>query len=131
MIHAFGLLGTAELGAPTAITGGIAEALIATAFGLLIAIDRAAATEATFSIRSSNRRGMKLKPRRRNSSVSSCAEAYPVVRFQGDDQNPQPAQPRMRLGSRSPSALIDVVFFLLATFVMVSSLSMVENWGLP
>ncbi len=38
MIHAFGLLGTAELGAPTAITGGIAEALIATAFGLLIAI---------------------------------------------------------------------------------------------
>ncbi len=38
MIHAFGLLGTSELGAPTAITGGIAEALIATAFGLGIAI---------------------------------------------------------------------------------------------
>lgn len=38
MIHAFGLLGTTELGAPTAITGGIAEALIATAFGLGIAI---------------------------------------------------------------------------------------------
>ena len=38
MIHAFGLLGTSELGAPTAITGGIAEALIATAFGLLIAM---------------------------------------------------------------------------------------------
>jgi len=38
MIHAFGLLGAAELGAPTAITGGIAEALIATAFGLLIAM---------------------------------------------------------------------------------------------
>jgi biopolymer transport protein ExbB len=38
MIRAFGLLGTAELDAPTAITGGIAEALIATAFGLLIAI---------------------------------------------------------------------------------------------
>lgn len=38
MIHAFGLLGTSELGAPTAITGGIAEALIATAFGLSIAI---------------------------------------------------------------------------------------------
>lgn len=38
MIHAFGLLGASELGAPTAITGGIAEALIATAFGLLIAI---------------------------------------------------------------------------------------------
>jgi biopolymer transport protein ExbB len=37
MIHAFGLLGASELGAPTAITGGIAEALIATAFGLLIA----------------------------------------------------------------------------------------------
>jgi biopolymer transport protein ExbB len=38
MIHSFGLLGANELGSPTAITGGIAEALIATAFGLGIAI---------------------------------------------------------------------------------------------
>lgn len=38
MIHSFGLLGGQELGAPTAITGGIAQALIATAFGLGIAI---------------------------------------------------------------------------------------------
>jgi biopolymer transport protein ExbB len=38
MIRAFNLLGTAELSAPTTITGGIAEALIATAFGLSIAI---------------------------------------------------------------------------------------------
>lgn len=38
MIHAFSLLGGSELGAPSAITGGIAEALIATAFGLSIAI---------------------------------------------------------------------------------------------
>jgi biopolymer transport protein ExbB len=38
MIHSFGLLGAQELGAPTAITGGIAEALIATAFGLGVAI---------------------------------------------------------------------------------------------
>ena len=38
MIRAFGLLGASELSAPTAITGGIAEALIATAFGLGIAI---------------------------------------------------------------------------------------------
>jgi biopolymer transport protein ExbB len=38
MIHAFGLLGGQELEAPAAITGGIAEALIATAFGLGVAI---------------------------------------------------------------------------------------------
>ena len=38
MIHAFGLLRGSELGAPVAITGGIAQALIATAFGLVIAI---------------------------------------------------------------------------------------------
>ncbi|MCX6967860.1 MAG: MotA/TolQ/ExbB proton channel family protein [Verrucomicrobia bacterium] len=38
MIHAFGLLGASELGAPAAITGGIAEALVATGFGLAIAM---------------------------------------------------------------------------------------------
>lgn len=38
MISAFGLLGNKELEAPTVITGGISEALIATAFGLGIAI---------------------------------------------------------------------------------------------
>jgi biopolymer transport protein ExbB len=38
MIHAFGLLGAQQLDAPEAITGGIAQALIATAFGLSIAI---------------------------------------------------------------------------------------------
>ena len=38
MIHAFGLLGGKELEAPAVITGGIAEALIATAYGLLTAM---------------------------------------------------------------------------------------------
>ena len=38
MIRTFGLLGGAELDAPSAVTGGIAEALLATAFGLGIAM---------------------------------------------------------------------------------------------
>ena len=38
MIHAFGLLGAQQLDAPEAITGGISQALLATAFGLGIAI---------------------------------------------------------------------------------------------
>ena len=38
MIRAFGLLGGKELDSPSVITGGIAEALIGTAFGLGIAI---------------------------------------------------------------------------------------------
>ena len=38
MIRAFGILGGRELDAPTIITGGIAEALIGTAFGLGIAV---------------------------------------------------------------------------------------------
>jgi biopolymer transport protein ExbB len=38
LIHSFGLLGDQELQAPEALTGGIAQALLATAFGLVIAV---------------------------------------------------------------------------------------------
>jgi biopolymer transport protein ExbB len=38
LIHSFGLLGNQDLESQTALTGGIAQALIATAFGLIIAV---------------------------------------------------------------------------------------------
>jgi biopolymer transport protein ExbB len=38
LIRSFGFLGDQELQAPTALTGGIAQALIVTAFGLIIAV---------------------------------------------------------------------------------------------
>jgi biopolymer transport protein ExbB len=38
MMHAFNLIGTAGLVDPTGVTGGVAQALIATALGLLIAV---------------------------------------------------------------------------------------------
>ncbi len=38
LIHSFGLLGEDQIQAPMALTGGIAEALVNTAFGLVIAI---------------------------------------------------------------------------------------------
>lgn len=38
LIHSFGILGDQDLRSPTALTGGIAQALIATAFGLIIAV---------------------------------------------------------------------------------------------
>jgi biopolymer transport protein ExbB len=38
MMHSFGMMGGGDLGAPAAITGGIAEALIATAVGLGVAL---------------------------------------------------------------------------------------------
>ena len=38
LIRSFGLLGDDQLQSPTVLTGGIAQALIATAFGLCIAI---------------------------------------------------------------------------------------------
>jgi biopolymer transport protein ExbB len=38
LIHSFGFLGDQELQAPSALTGGIAQALIVTAFGLIVAV---------------------------------------------------------------------------------------------
>ena len=38
MMHAFNLIGTSGLVDPTGVTGGVAQALIATALGLLIAV---------------------------------------------------------------------------------------------
>ena len=38
LIHSFSIMGDQELQAPAALTGGIAEALIATAFGMIIAV---------------------------------------------------------------------------------------------
>ena len=75
MIQSFGLLGASELDAPVAITGGIAEALIATAFGLGIAIVavlvstfvRAASDRLTREIEDrATRTGMLLKRRVKN-----------------------------------------------------------------
>ena len=128
MIHAFGLLGASELGAPTAITGGIAEALIATAFGLLIAM---------VALLPFNYRNARLEQARQEIENAASHLELLLLKSGGSQRRiedermtviPSPRSNRRARIEIIP--LIDIIFFLLATFVMVS-LSMVQNRGIP
>jgi len=140
LIHAFGLLGAQELGSPVAITGGIAEALIATALGLGIAI--VALIPFNYLAAAWRRRVMKsrmlarswsyswLVPRGSSARVNASEPAASRVT---DKPLTGPAMNIPSPGARKQARiqiipLIDIMFFLLATFLMVS-LSMVKNQG--
>ncbi len=82
MIHSFSLLGGTELGAPQAITGGIAEALIATAFGIAVAV------LALIPLNTLN--AMLEKARHDLQDAASHLELFltrrPVAEFQGEER---------------------------------------------
>ena len=127
MIHAFGLLGASELGAPTAITGGIAEALIATAFGLLIAMVALIAVQLP---ECPARTGAPGDRERRSASGDAAAEVGEEPRRKTGIMTIIPSPRSNRRPRIEIIPLIDIIFFLLATFVMVS-LSMIQNRGIP
>ena len=127
MIRAFGLLGASELGAPSAITGGIAEALIATAFGLLIAM--------VALLPQTNYLNARLERARQEIYAAAHLELVllEIGKAGGGDRDVMTSIPSPRSSRRARIEiipLIDIIFFLLATFVMVS-LSMVKNRAIP
>jgi biopolymer transport protein ExbB len=105
MMNTFSMMGGDELGAPAAITGGIAEGLIATAFGLLVAITclfpnnylNARIESAQHEMEDAGRRLELLL-------MAEKAFARASHSHGGDQGNPPPASPRSNPPPPPPSA---------------------------
>jgi biopolymer transport protein ExbD len=129
MIHSFGLLGGQEIEAPQAIAGGIAEALIATACGLAVAI---------LALLPFNYLNAQLEGARNDIQDAASHLELQLARgrttarlkLHSSPRDDHPLATKRTKGAHRDHTIDRHHFFLLATFVMVS-LSMIKNRGIP
>ena len=121
MISAFHVIATKEgISTPTAITGGVAEALIATATGLAIAIFTLSATTHLQERIKQHRRGDR-GTRHRDGQRARGHRGVRQVKLRAY----QPKKARIEI-----IPMIDTIFFLLV-FFMIASLAMTTAKGMP
>ena len=134
MMGSFSLIG-GDLGAPGAITGGIAEALIATAFGLGIAIT----SLIPFNFLNNKMEEARIEIETAATQLELLVHPTEIIKTEpmqdwfNESQQEVPSMHSSSGGNKKRARieiipLIDIIFFLLATFIMVS-LSMSKNQG--
>ena len=116
MIRAFGVVATSGMNEPHAITGGVAEALVATAAGLAVAI--VTLVPYNYFLRRVERG---IEDMERVGPGSSCSSR----RARREAPGPPARKARIEI-----IPMIDTVFFLLV-FFMMASLSMTVYRGMP
>jgi hypothetical protein len=127
MIHSFGLLGASELGAPAAITGGMPRRSSRPPLALRCHPGAAAVQLSEFAARERAARNSG----RRLASGALPGEDAAELRISDHGGSGSMNVPSPRSGKKARIEiipLIDIVFFLLATFVMVS-MAMIKNQG--